>query len=172
MSVQLERLASLRAVDPAAWNALAGDSPFLKHEFLSALETSGCVGEGTTWQPCYVVARDERGLAGALPLFIKYDSHGEFVFDWGWADAFERSGRSYYPKLVAAIPFTPATGQRLLLRDALDATTATQLLAAARSTAAELGASSLHVLFPTDPERRTLEHAGFLRAQGLSVPLG
>ena len=82
-----------------------------------ALEQSGCVGDGTTWQPCYLVARDEHGLAGALPLFIKYDSHGEFVFDWGWADAYERAGRNYYPKLVAAIPFTPATGRRLLLRD-------------------------------------------------------
>ncbi len=112
MRVQLERLASLDAVDAAAWNALAGDSPFLKHEFLAALEASGCVGDGTTWQPCYIVARDDRGLAGALPLFIKYDSHGEFVFDWGWADAYERSGRGYYPKLVAAVPFTPATGQR------------------------------------------------------------
>jgi predicted N-acyltransferase len=166
MPVQLERLASLRAVDAAAWNALAGDSPFLKHEFLSALETSGCVGEGTTWQPCYLVARDDRGLAGALPLFIKYDSHGEFVFDWGWADAFERSGRSYYPKLVAAIPFTPATGQRLLLRDALDDSTAKELLDAARSTATEIGASSLHVLFPTDPERHALERAGFLVRKG------
>jgi uncharacterized protein len=166
MPVQLERLPSLRSVDAAAWNALAGDSPFLKHEFLSALETSGCVGEGTTWQPCYLVARDDRGLAGALPLFIKYDSHGEFVFDWGWADAFERSGRSYYPKLVAAIPFTPATGQRLLLRDALDDSTAKDLLDAARSTAAEIGASSLHVLFPTDPERHALERAGFLVRKG------
>jgi predicted N-acyltransferase len=138
----------------------------LKHEFLAALEASGCVGDGTTWQPCYVVARDERGLAGALPLFIKYDSHGEFVYDWGWADAYERSGRSYYPKLVAAIPFTPATGQRLLLRDAHDTATATLLVDAARSTAAELGASSLHVLFPTDPERSALERAGFLVRKG------
>jgi predicted N-acyltransferase len=166
MHAQLERLASLSAVDAAAWNALAADSPFLKHEFLSALEASGCVGDGTTWQPCYIVARDDRGLAGALSLFIKYDSHGEFVFDWGWADAFERNGRSYYPKIVAAIPFTPATGQRLLLRDPLDSATAAQLLDAARSTAAEIGASSLHVLFPTDPERQTLERAGFLVRKG------
>ena len=90
--LHVERLTTLSAVDAAAWNALAGDSPFLKHEFLRALEESGCVGHGTTWQPCYIVARDEHGLAGALPLFIKYDSHGEFVFDWGWADAYERGG--------------------------------------------------------------------------------
>jgi predicted N-acyltransferase len=166
MPVQLERLATLSAVDAAAWNTLAGDSPFLKHEFLHALEASGCVGHGTTWQPCYIVARDEQGLAGALPLFIKYDSHGEFVFDWGWADAYERAGRNYYPKLVAAIPFTPATGQRLLLRDGLETGVATALLDAARSTALEIGASSLHVLFPTEPERHALERAGFLARKG------
>jgi predicted N-acyltransferase len=166
MRVQVERLASLSAVEAAAWNKLAGDSPFLKHEFLSALEQSGCVGDGTTWQPCYLVARDDDGLAGAVPLFIKYDSHGEFVFDWGWADAYERAGRHYYPKLVAAIPFTPATGQRLLLRDGLENGAATALLDAARSTALEIGASSLHVLFPTEAERPTLERAGFLMRKG------
>jgi predicted N-acyltransferase len=166
MRLHLQRLTSVSAVDAADWNSLAGDSPFLKHEFLSALEQSGCVGDGTTWQPCHLVARDDRGLAGALPLFIKYDSHGEFVFDWGWADAYERAGRNYYPKLVAAIPFTPATGQRLLLRDGLQTGVAAALLAAARSTALELGASSLHVLFPTDPERQTLEAAGFLARKG------
>ena len=166
MRVEVERLTTLGAVEAAAWNGLAGDSPFLKHEFLRALESSGCVGHGTTWQPCYIVARDEQGLAGALPLFIKYDSHGEFVFDWGWADAYERAGRNYYPKLVAAIPFTPATGQRLLLRAGVDAGVATLLLEAARSTALEIGASSLHVLFPTEPERHTLERAGFLARKG------
>jgi uncharacterized protein len=166
MAVQLQRLSSLSAIEPAAWNALAGDSPFLQHEFLVALEQSGCVGDGTTWQPCHLVARDDRGLAGALPLFIKYDSHGEFVFDWGWADAYERAGRNYYPKLVAAIPFTPATGQRLLLRDGVETGVATALLGAARQTALELGASSLHVLFPTDPERQALEGAGFLVRKG------
>ena len=166
MRVHVERLTTLSAVDAAAWNTLAGDSPFLKHEFLRALEVSGCVGHGTTWQPCYIVARDEQGLAGALPLFIKYDSHGEFVFDWGWADAYERGGRNYYPKLVAAIPFTPATGQRLLLREGLETGVATLLLDAARSTALEIGASSVHVLFPTEPERQTLERAGFLARKG------
>lgn len=166
MRLQLQRLSSLSAVEGADWNALAGDSPFLKHEFLAALEASGCVGDGTTWQPCHLIARDDRGLAGALPLFIKYDSHGEFVFDWGWADAFERAGRNYYPKLVAAIPFTPATGQRLLLRDAGETGVAAALLEAARNTALELGASSLHVLFPTEPERQALERAGFLARKG------
>jgi predicted N-acyltransferase len=95
MPAQLQSLTTLGAVDAAAWNALAGGSPFLRHEFLYALERSGCIGPGTAWQPCYVVARDDRGLAGALPHCITYDSHGEFVFDWGWADAYERTGRNY-----------------------------------------------------------------------------
>jgi predicted N-acyltransferase len=166
MRTNLERLASLLSVAASDWNTLAGDSPFLKHEFLCALEQSGCVGDGTTWQPCYIVARDERGLAGALPLFIKYDSHGEFVFDWSWADAYERAGRNYYPKLVAAVPFTPATGRRILLRDAGATEIAALLIGAARSTALEIGASSLHVLFPTEPERAILERAGFLARKG------
>jgi predicted N-acyltransferase len=162
MRLKLERHTTLATIDAAAWNVLAGDSPFLRHEFLRALEEAGCVGRGTTWQPCYLAVRDERGLAGALPLFIKYDSHGEFVFDWGWADAYERAGRNYYPKLVAAVPFTPATGRRLLLRDANDIETVAMLIGGARTTALEIGASSLHVLFPTEPELETLERAGFL----------
>ena len=166
MPLQLERLTTLGAIDAATWNALAGDSPFLRHEFLHALEQSGCVGQGTTWQPCYLVVRDAGELAGALPLFIKYDSHGEFVFDWSWADAYERAGRSYYPKLVAAVPFTPATGRRLLLRDPQRADVAEKLIEAARATAHELGASSLHVLFPTEPERETLARSGFLMRKG------
>ncbi len=110
MSLRLERVASLQPVAPGAWNALAGDSPFLRHEFLTALERSGCVGRRTAWQPAYLLAQDGAELVGAIPLYMKYDSRGEFVFDWGWADAYERSGRRYYPKLVAAVPFTPATG--------------------------------------------------------------
>ena len=110
MSLLLERVASLQPIEPGAWNALAGDSPFLRHEFLTALERSGCVGRRTAWQPAYLLAKEGAELIGAIPLYMKYDSRGEFVFDWGWADAYERSGRRYYPKLVAAVPFTPATG--------------------------------------------------------------
>jgi predicted N-acyltransferase len=160
------RAQSLREIDPNSWNALAGDQPFLRHEFLVALEQSGCVGAGTPWEPCYLVARDAQGIAAALPLYIKYDSHGEFVFDWSWADAYERAGRRYYPKLVAAVPFTPATGPRLLLRSDANADLKTQLVAAARALAADVGASSLHVLFPTDAERPILESGGLLARKG------
>ena len=162
MHLRLERLASLNTIEASAWNALAGDSPFLQHEFLMALEHSGCVGAETAWQPAYVVARDAQGLVGAVPLYIKYDSRGEFVFDWSWADAYENAGGSYYPKLVAAVPFTPATGARMLLRPGADAAIAAKLLGAARDTAVEIQASSLHVLFPTETERLLLEGSGFL----------
>src|SRR3954452_9254515 len=110
MHLQLEQVTTLRDIAPGEWNPLAGGGPFLRHEFLMALERSGCVGPRTAWQPSYLIARDERGLAGGVPLYVKHDSRGEFVFDWGWADAYERAGRQYYPKLVAGVPFTPATG--------------------------------------------------------------
>ena len=95
MKIDLHRLPSVRGIEAAAWNALAGDSPFARHEFLLALEQSGSVGADTAWQPAHLAAHDERGgLVGLLPLYIKYDSFGEFVFDWGWADAYARPVRS------------------------------------------------------------------------------
>jgi predicted N-acyltransferase len=162
MQLRLERLASIDAVEASTWNTLARDNPFLRHEFLAALEHSGCVGADTAWLPSYLVAYDGDVLEGAVPLFIKYDSRGEFVFDWSWADAYERAGRDYYPKLVAAVPFTPATGPRVLLRAGAPASSATTLLTAARDAAGDLGASSLHVLFPPDAEKQELERLGFL----------
>jgi uncharacterized protein len=163
MPLQLQRVSSLQHVAPAAWNALTGDSPFLRHEFLIALERAGSVGPGTAWEPAYLLAQSGPELVGALPLYIKYDSRGEFVFDWGWADAYERAGRSYYPKLVASIPFTPATGQRLLVRADADApAVGDALIDGARRAAAELDASSLHVLFPTELERERFDREGFL----------
>ena len=116
MSWHVERITTLATIEAEAWNESAGASPFMRHEFLIALEHSGCVGPRTAWQPSHLVIRDaEHRLVGALPLYVKYDSRGEFVFDWSWADAYERSGRSDYPKLVASVPFTPATGERLLI---------------------------------------------------------
>jgi uncharacterized protein len=162
MRFKIQHWPSVGAMNAGAWNALAGDNPFLRHAFLAALERSGCVGPGTAWQPAYLTASDNLGLAGAMPLYIKYDSLGEFVFDWSWADAYERAGRSYYPKLVAAVPFTPATGPRLLLREGADPAVRTALLESAREVAVALDASSLHVLFPTEAEAPLLETAGLL----------
>ena len=163
MSLQLERVASLQAVAPGAWNALAGDSPFLRHEFLTALERSGCVGRRTAWQPAYLLATQASELVGAIPLYMKHDSRGEFVFDWGWADAYERSGRRYYPKLVAAVPFTPVPGPRLLA----DApATRRALLERALGELAH-GYSSLHILFTDDAQTRECASAGMLTRDGV-----
>jgi predicted N-acyltransferase len=164
MATRLRRITTLAGIDKHAWNALARDNPFLKHEFLIALERSGCVGGRTNWQPTHLLVEDAAGrLLGALPLYLKYDSRGEFVFDWGWADAYERSGRAYYPKLVSSVPFTPATGERVLVAPGADESAiATCLLGAARELAAQIGASSLHVLFPVDAQRPLLERAGLV----------
>ena len=164
MNVESHRDTGIRDLDPGQWNALAGDSPFLRHEFLAALEETGCVGAATSWEPSHLTVTDAAGeLLGALPLYIKHDSRGEFVFDWGWANAYAQAGLSYYPKLVSAVPFTPATGQRVLVAaQANFSAVAATLLGAARELGAELGASSLHVLFPTDTQRSYLADEGLL----------
>ena len=108
---------AIESVNAGEWNSLVGtDNPFLRHEFLAAMESSGCVGEGTGWYPCHVVLYDDQGLLeGAMPLYRKANSWGEFVFDFAWADAYRQAGLHYYPKLVSAIPYTPATGARCLV---------------------------------------------------------
>ena len=111
----VNRLADLPA---AEWDACAGeDNPFLSHAFLSALEESGSATAETGWLPQHLVLEDDGGkLLGAVPLYLKSHSYGEYIFDWSWASAYERAGGRYYPKLQCAVPFTPATGPRLLLR--------------------------------------------------------
>lgn len=156
----LERVAEVGAEE---WNALTGeDDPFVEHAFLDALEESGSVGEGTGWLPMHVTAWDEGRLVGALPLYAKDDSWGEFIFDFQWARAAAQARIPYYPKLTAMVPFTPATGRRLLVAEGEDrARVVGALIDAGRAAAEEVGGSSLHVLFVTDDERRELiEHAG------------
>jgi predicted N-acyltransferase len=149
---------SLAEVDSSEWNALPGAaSPLLRHEFLSALESSGCATASTGWDAHHVLLHDEAGrLAGAMPLYLKSHSWGEFVFDFAWAEGYRRAGLPYYPRLVSAVPFTPASGPRLLA--AGDAARAA-LLEAARALRTELGASSLHVLFPAPTDQPFLESA-------------
>lgn len=158
----------IRDVDAKVWNSLAGNSPFLRHEFLAALERTGCVGADTAWQPHHLLLRDAaQNLIGALPLYVKHDSRGEFVFDWGWAHAYEQAGLAYYPKLVSAVPFTPVTGRRLLIAEEVDhKSAANALLNAARELSEQICASSLHILFPTDAEQRFLSEAGLHRRKG------
>jgi predicted N-acyltransferase len=158
------QIGSLGEIEADAWNALAGQNPLLRHEFLLAMESSGCVGPGTAWQPCHLLLRDaDQALVAALPLYFKEDSRGEFVFDWSWADAYERAGLAYYPKLVSAVPFTPATGARMLLHPERDTREARDRLAGeALRIAYDAGVSSLHVLFPQEEERHVLAEAGML----------
>jgi predicted N-acyltransferase len=158
-------LGAIDEVDAPEWNALdLRGVPFVRHEFLAALEHARCVGTGTGWQPRHVLVRRGTRLVGAMPLYEKTHSWGEFVFDFGWAQAYSRHGMNYYPKLVAATPFTPATGPRLLVADGEDpAVVRAALLDAARSAMRELGASSLHVQFADEPDATWLERdAGLL----------
>ena len=109
-------LESINDIQSGEWNALLPDSnPFVRHEFLAALEDSGCASAGTGWQPMHITCEASDGqLIGAMPLYLKNNSYGEFVFDFSWANAYQQAGLRYYPKLVSAVPFTPATGPRLL----------------------------------------------------------
>lgn len=163
--MQARIVSDIGTIDPAEWNRLAGAArPFLRHEFLAALEATGCVGPGTGWRPEHLVLRDAAGaLVAAMPLYRKADSWGEFVFDFAWADAYRRAGLAYFPKLVAAVPFTPATGPRLLAAPGPAGAAARRaLLAAALDHARDSGASSLHVLFPDEAQARELAGAGLL----------
>jgi predicted N-acyltransferase len=164
--MKVGRSFSIEEVGEKAWRVLEPPNfPFFDYEFLRALERSGCVGPGTGWEPVYLVCREGEDLRGALPLYVKTDSYGEYIFDWDWAYAYHERGLPYYPKLVAAVPFTPATGPRLLTR--LDADTAERsrvsaaLLDAARDLGEEVRASSTHALFLPEAEVPELEERGF-----------
>jgi predicted N-acyltransferase len=160
----------IESIGAAEWDALVGGSPLVSHAFLSALHETGCASPASGWTPCYLTAwRDDR-LAGALPLYEKTHSYGEYVFDWAWANAYHRHGRHYFPKLVAAIPFTPAEGLRFFgaadgVRDALLHAALARLRASGRR--GDAAPSSLHVLFPTEAEARACEAAGMVVRNGV-----
>lgn len=157
-------LAGVAGAPADQWNALdLQGRPFLRHEFLLALERSGSAATATGWEPAHVVVEADGRLAGAVPLYLKSHSWGEFVFDFAWARAHEQHGLAYYPKLVAASPFTPATGPRFLLGPgAQSAAVRDALLAGIRDLQQARGASSLHALFVTEAERDWLEQRGAL----------
>lgn len=152
---------SVGVFDAAAWDALVPDgNPFMRHGFLTALEDSGSVGEGTGWQPAPIVIEDEVGqLLAALPAYLKGHSQGEYVFDHSWADAYQRAGGRYYPKLQIAAPFTPATGPRLLLRDPAFAA---PLLSAAEQLCAQNRFSSAAATFIEPAQVPLFEDAGWM----------
>ncbi|MFT3996898.1 MAG: GNAT family N-acetyltransferase [Asticcacaulis sp.] len=155
---------SISEIEPAVWDALKGDdNPFNSHAFLDALERTGCLGEETGWLPHHLSLTDDTGtVRGVMPLYLKMHSMGEYVFDHSWAQAYERAGGQYYPKLLSASPFTPVTGARLLSPDA-------EVRKALVQTAIRLcdsnRLSSLHVTFPTEAEWDLMADEGLLRRQ-------
>jgi predicted N-acyltransferase len=161
-------VSSLSEVGQPAWDDLvkAQDrpNPFLSFAFLHALHESGSASAEKGWQPQFITLWDGETLAAALPLYVKDHSYGEYVFDWAWADAYQRHGFEYYPKLLSAIPFTPVTGPRLLARD--DKARAA-LIEVLRGTQEASGVSSTHILFPPDAEARDLADAGYMLRSGV-----
>ena len=173
---QIEIHEGIRHIPAAHWDALVQDaSPFLEHGFLALLEETGCVGEESGWFPMIFAATragDESGqLLGALPFYIKTNSSGEFVFDWGWADAANRAGIRYYPKAVVAVPFTPVTGQRVLTAASLGAREARELslamIQAAMDFAQRSGLSSVHFNFVLPQEVSLFEELGLPLRHGM-----
>src|SRR5438105_74676 len=164
--IELRVIDTLSGVAAAQWDALIGDHPLLCHAFLHALHETGCASADSGWLPQYPTLWRGGQLLGALPLYLKSHSYGEYVFDWAWADAYRRHGVRYYPKLLAAIPFTPATGPRLL---AASAAHRRALLDAALSLAEKFSLSSLHILFPEADEAGELEAAGMMLRHGVQL---
>ncbi len=167
MKGQAVRLNSAMSDIPASvWDGLAcapgqPHNPFVSHAFLLALEQSGSVGEGTGWHPAHVTLEEGGSTIAAAPAYVKSHSYGEYVFDHGWAQAFERAGGSYYPKLQVAVPFTPATGPRLLTGG--DSSRLAPLSQALKSVCARLDLSSIHVTFQTADEAAALARNGYLQ---------
>ena len=167
----IEVHSAIAEIDAGQWDACAGDDPFTRHSFLSALEDSGSVTAENGWLPQHLSLSDSDGrLIAAAPLYLKNHSYGEYVFDWGWADAYERAGGRYYPKLQCAVPFTPVTGRRLLVTGDVTAGRKAELeagLAAGMIQLAERhNVSSLHITFPTEPEWWNLGELGLLQRTG------
>ncbi|MBK18102.1 MAG: GNAT family N-acetyltransferase [Rhodospirillaceae bacterium] len=156
-------------VDAEQWDACAGpDNPFVSHAFLDILEQSGSASAESGWLPQHLLLEDASGqLVGAVPAYLKNHSYGEYVFDWGWADAFERAGGKYYPKLQVSVPFSPVTGPRLLVRPGPDANETRRILVAGlRELANQHEVSSLHITFCEEAERDFLEDQQFLKRLG------
>lgn len=163
--MRIERHTAIDAIDAGEWDALAGAAqPFLSHAFFASLERHGAVGGASGWRPHYLTAWRADRLVGAVPLFLKDHSFGEFVFDWAWAGAHHRLGIPYYPKLVATVPYTPVGGPRILLRraGAEESGAADALIDAALGCASDLGVSSLHWLFTDEVDAERLRARGFM----------
>ena len=163
-AMRIEIVTCLDSVPAAQWNALVQDhNPFLCHEFLAALERHRCVGKQFGWLPRHLVVYDADGvLVAAMPLYEKHNTYGEFVFDNAWAEAYQRHGMAYFPKLVSSIPYSPVSGQRLLVQSGREAELFPVLIAAALQVAEQLQASSFHCLFPLAAQQDWLEQQGLI----------
>ncbi|MEN3297548.1 MAG: uncharacterized protein V7642_6801 [Burkholderiales bacterium] len=168
MNYRTRIVSSLAEVGQSAWDALVGmqadANPFLSFAFLHALHESGSASAKTGWRPQYLTLWKADRLEAALPLYAKSHSYGEYVFDWAWADAYQRNGLDYYPKLLSAIPFTPVTGSRLLARDAAAETALIHALDAVQQRG---DMSSTHILYPPEAQAQALKEAGFLLRTGV-----
>ncbi len=165
----VETIDSILSVERETWNRLSGARlPFLRHEFLAAMESNGCLGETYGWLPRHLLLRDaDDRVQAASPCYLKFNSYGELVFDWSWADAYRRAGMDYYPKLVVASPYTPATGPRILTAEGTEHDRlAAALTQGAVQVAQRMGVSSLHWLFVSEEESRLLAASGMLRRTG------
>lgn len=168
MNYRTRIISSLSEIGQQEWSDLLGchreANPFLSYAFLNALHETECASAASGWQPHYLSLWKEEQLAAAMPLYVKYHSYGEYVFDWAWADAYRRTGLEYYPKLLSAIPFTPVTGCRLLARDAAAQAALIQALLELQNTS---GVSSTHILYPPKAEADALMEAGFMLRNGV-----
>ena len=154
MTLEIKTVESLHDVKASEWNAIAGNSfPFIQYEFLIALENNGAVGKEFGWLTHFFLAYKENKLVGAVPIYIKFNSYGEFVFDWAWADAYQQNGLRYYPKLVSSIPYTPATGPRILVdKNENHKTIADALIQSILTFSQQSQVSSFHCLFTNEQD--------------------
>ena len=167
-TVTLRLHSSIKEIAPAEWDACAGDiNPTISHAFLNLLEESGSATARAGWAPQHLSFSDQKGrLVGAAPMYLKSHSYGEYVFDWGWADAYDRAGGRYYPKLLCAVPFTPVPGPRLLMAPDAPADTKSALIAGMVEVVRQHKLSSLHINFPEESEFEAFGAAGFLQRIG------
>jgi hypothetical protein len=168
LTLGIEVLRRVRDVPQKDWDELAGDAPFARHTWLDCLEEAGCVGGRSGWTPMHLAVKSKDDLLAVAPMYLKTNSEGEFVYDWSFAELARRLRTHYYPKIVCAIPFTPAQGPRVLVRPGGDRAGLTRLVAMALpEIASQLDAHGAHVLFPFDDEAALWEGAGYMRRSGV-----
>lgn len=166
--LEIRHISQIADIPRKHWNAMVDpDNPFMRHEFLNALEQTGCVNRASGWQPHHLIAEADGELVGAMPAYFKYHSYGEYVFDWAWADAYERAGMRYYPKLLCSVPFTPVSGARLLSSERGRTMAVKEKMVKAMTDLAEQRElSSVHWLFTNEQDTEVLRNSELMMRQG------